>query len=106
MLQFALSLRGLSDMPWFAETEPRAVFRGSHTYKFQEGTCSMNKKLFAVSVLVAGMGMSSMAMANPVCEAQKAAAPDLVVPAIAIPPSKRSIPQSRRMPAAKRLPTF
>lgn len=38
----------------------------------------MNKKLFAVSVLVAGMGMSSLAMANPVCEAQKAAAPDLV----------------------------
>ncbi|MFL1485181.1 hypothetical protein [Marinobacter sp. LN3S78] len=38
----------------------------------------MNKKLFAVSVLVAGMGMSSMAMASPVCEAQKAAAPDLV----------------------------
>lgn len=38
----------------------------------------MNKKLFAVSVLVAGMGLSSAAMANPVCEAQKAAAPDLV----------------------------
>lgn len=38
----------------------------------------MNKKLFAASVLVAGMGLSSAAMANPVCEAQKAAAPDLV----------------------------
>lgn len=38
----------------------------------------MNNKMFAVSVLVAGMGMSSLAMANPVCEAQKAAAPDLV----------------------------
>ena len=38
----------------------------------------MNKKLFAVSVLVTGMGMGSVAMANPVCEAQKAAAPDLV----------------------------
>lgn len=38
----------------------------------------MNKKIIAVSVLVAGMGMSSVAFANPVCEAQKAAAPDLV----------------------------
>ena len=38
----------------------------------------MNKKMLAVSVLVAGMGVSSFAFANPVCDAQKAAAPDLV----------------------------
>ena len=38
----------------------------------------MNKKLFAASVLVTGMGLSSVVMANPMCEAQKAAAPDLV----------------------------
>lgn len=38
----------------------------------------MNKKFLAVAVLAAGMGVSSVAFANPVCEAQKAAAPDLV----------------------------
>lgn len=38
----------------------------------------MNKKMLAVSLLAAGMGISSFAFANPVCEAQKAAAPDLV----------------------------
>lgn len=38
----------------------------------------MNTKFFAVAVLAAGMGLSSAAFANPVCDAQKAAAPDLV----------------------------
>ncbi len=38
----------------------------------------MNKKLLLASVIFAGMGLSSMAQANPVCEAQKAAAPDLL----------------------------
>lgn len=38
----------------------------------------MHNKLFAASVLVAGMGLSAVAQANPVCKAQKAAAPDLV----------------------------
>ncbi len=38
----------------------------------------MNKKMIVVSVLVAGMGASSLTMANPVCEAQKAAAADLI----------------------------
>lgn len=38
----------------------------------------MNKKFFAVAVIAAGLGLSSAAFANPVCDAQKAAAPDLV----------------------------
>lgn len=38
----------------------------------------MNKKLMVASVMIAGISMSAMVMANPVCEAQKAAAPDLV----------------------------
>lgn len=38
----------------------------------------MNKKLLIASVVFAGMGLSGVAQANPVCEAQKAAAPDLV----------------------------
>ncbi|MGM0569228.1 hypothetical protein [Marinobacter sp.] len=38
----------------------------------------MNKKLLLASVAFAGMGLSALAQAGPVCEAQKAAAPDLV----------------------------
>jgi len=38
----------------------------------------MNKKLLLASVVFAGMSLATVAQANPVCEAQKAAAPDLV----------------------------